>query len=94
MTPVTMTQPLPMTDSEIVSKINSFLIDEFEIDAEQITSDAPLKETLVLDSLDYVDLVVIIEGNFGIKVKHDDFIAIITFGDLYQYVIDHTKQTH
>ena len=58
-----------MTDNEIVDKINTFLTDEFEIEPGQITPEASLKEILALDSLDYVDLVVIIEGNFGIKVK-------------------------
>jgi acyl carrier protein len=82
-----------MSDSEIVEKINEFLIEEFEIPAEKITPNAPLKETLELDSLDYVDLVVIIEGNFGIKVKQEDFTGIITFQNLYDYVISKTRQT-
>ena len=81
-----------MTDNEIVDKINTFLTDEFEIEPGQITPEASLKEILALDSLDYVDLVVIIEGNFGIKVKQEDFTAISTFSDLYHYVISSTKQ--
>lgn len=82
-----------MSETEIVEKINEFLIEEFEIPAEKITPNAPLKETLELDSLDYVDLVVIIEGNFGIKVKQEDFTGIITFQNLYDYVISKTRQT-
>lgn len=81
-----------MTNEEIVSKINEFLIEEFEVDGSTISRDATLKETLELDSLDYVDLVVIIEGNFGIKVKQEDFTSIITFGNLYDYVISKTSQ--
>jgi len=76
-----------MTNEEIISKINEFLIEEFEVDGSTITPEATLKETLDLDSLDYVDLVVIIEGNFGIKVKQEDFTGIRTFNDLYNYVI-------
>ena len=82
-----------MTNIEVVTKINEFLINEFETDGDKITPDAMLKETLDLDSLDYVDLVVIIEGNFGIKVKQEDFTAIRTFADLYQYVITNLKPT-
>ena len=37
--------------------------------------------------MDYVDLVVIVEGNFGIKVKQEDFASIRTFEDLYNYII-------
>jgi acyl carrier protein len=82
-----------MTNEEIIAKINEFLIEEFEVDGATITSDAPLKETLELDSLDYVDLVVIIEGNFGIKVKQEDFAGILTFQNLYDYVIAKSSQS-
>jgi acyl carrier protein len=77
-----------MTNEEIIETINAFLIDEFEVDGDEISPDAPLKETLDLDSLDYVDLVVVIESNFGFKVKGEDFTDIHTFQDFYDYVID------
>ncbi len=80
-----------MTNEEIISKINEFLTEEFEVDGTTITPDASLKETLELDSLDYVDLVVIIEGNFGIKVKQEDFTGILTFQNLYDYVISKSQ---
>ena len=81
-----------MTNEEIISKINGFLTEEFEVDESIISPDANLKETLELDSLDYVDLVVIIEGNFGIKVKQEDFTGIRTFQNLYDYVISKLAQ--
>ncbi len=71
---------------EIVTKINAFLVEEFEVEPESITPDANLKETLNLDSLDYVDLVVVIESNFGFKVKGEDFVNIKTFRDFYDYI--------
>lgn len=70
---------------EIISKINAFLVDEFEVDIEKIVPEANLRETLDLDSLDYVDLVVVIESNFGFKVVGEDFIPIHTFQDFYDY---------
>lgn len=75
-----------MTQAEIIAKINEFLVEEFEVDAEKIVPTANLRETLELDSLDYVDLVVIIESNFGFKVVAEDFINIHTFQDFYDYV--------
>ena len=71
---------------EIISKVNAFLVDEFEVDPQSITPDANLKETLNLDSLDYVDLVVVIESNFGFKVRGEDFVNIKTFQDFYDYI--------
>ena len=75
-----------ISTDEIISKVNAFLVDEFEVDPEAITPEANLKETLNLDSLDYVDLVVVIESNFGFKVKGEDFVNIKTFQDFYDYI--------
>ncbi|HNQ61438.1 MAG TPA: acyl carrier protein [Bacteroidia bacterium] len=75
-----------MDNSEIIEKINGFLVEEFEVDAEKIVPEANLRETLELDSLDYIDLVVVIESNFGFKVKPEDFADIHTFQNFYDYV--------
>ena len=80
-----------MRNEEIIEKVNEFLVEEFEIDADKILPEANLKETLNLDSLDYIDLVVIIESNFSFKVKPEDFAAIATFQDFYEYVISHVN---
>jgi acyl carrier protein len=76
-----------MNNAEIIEKINEFLVEEFEVSAEKITPEANLKETLELDSLDYIDLVVVIENNFSFKVKPEDFQGITTFSSFYDYVI-------
>ncbi len=81
-----------MTSSEIIEKINAFLVEEFEVNAEKIHPDANLRDTLQLDSLDYIDLVVVIESNFGFKVKPEDFTGIQTFQQFYDYVIAKTGQ--
>jgi len=77
-----------MSNQEIIEKINGFLVDEFEADPSLITPEASLKETLDLDSLDFVDLVVVIENNFGFKAKGEDFVDIKTFQDFYNYIIN------
>jgi acyl carrier protein len=82
-----------MTKEETISRINEFLSEEFEVGVEKLQPDALLKETLELDSLDYVDLVVLLESNFAIKVKQEDFTTIQTFSDLYGYVIGKTQPT-
>jgi acyl carrier protein len=76
-----------MQIEEIIERINSFLAEEFEVDADKMVPTANLKETLDLDSLDYIDLVVVIESNFAFKVKPEDFTGIVTFQDFYDYVL-------
>ncbi len=72
-----------MTKEEIIIKTNEFLIDEFEVDEDDISPEADLKETLELDSLDYVDLVVSVESNFNVKLDAEDFIDIVTLQNFY-----------
>ncbi len=81
-----------MENKEIIEKIQSFLIDEFEVEPSKIVPDANLKETLGLDSLDYIDLVVVIEKNFAFKVKPEDFLSIATFQDFCEYVISRVNE--
>lgn len=80
-------------DSGIISKINTLLIEEFEVDPAAITPEADLKTTLDLDSLDYIDLIALTESNFGCKVKPEDFNDIKTFGAFYEYIDTHAKKT-
>lgn len=75
-----------MNYQEIVGRINDFLAEDFEVEPSSITPEATLKETLDLDSLDYIDLIVAIESNFGFKVKPEDFQTMVTIKDFYDYV--------
>ena len=75
-----------MANTELIQKINEKLSEEFEIDIELIQPDAPLMQTLELDSLDLVDMVVLVEHNFGFTLKAQDFIGIKTFQDFYDFI--------
>ncbi|MDR1203339.1 MAG: phosphopantetheine-binding protein [Tannerellaceae bacterium] len=75
-----------MANTELIDKINEKLSEEFEIDKELIRPDAPLMQTLELDSLDLVDMVVLIEQNFGLTLKAQDFAGIVTFQDFYDFI--------
>ena len=71
----------------IIDKINGILSEEFEVDVNGIIPRDNLRIVMNLDSLDYVDLAVLIEKEFSVKVKPEDFTRIITFRDLYDYII-------
>ncbi|MBF4483735.1 acyl carrier protein [Flavobacterium piscis] len=80
-----------MNKEEIIAKINGFLVEEFEVDNDDIEPDANLKDTLGLDSLDYVDLVVSIEANFGVKLVEVDFVGIDSFQSFYDLIENKLK---
>lgn len=75
-----------MDKTELIKHINENLAEEFEVDIETITPDAHLMETLDLDSLDLVDMVVLIEQNFHFTPKAADFREIQTFRDFYDFI--------
>ncbi|MDR1763038.1 MAG: phosphopantetheine-binding protein [Dysgonamonadaceae bacterium] len=79
-----------MEKTELIEKINSILAEEFEIDKTIIQPEKPLMETLELDSLDLVDMVVVVENNFGYKMKSDDFAGLVTFADFYDFISSKT----
>ena len=45
-----------------------------------------LKDDVGIDSLDFVDIVVIVEKNFGFKIKPEEMAGVVTLGDFYDYI--------
>ena len=75
-----------MNLNEIITKVNEVLVEEFEIEPSNIEGSANFRETLDLDSLDYVDLVVYVEENFNVKIIAEDFVNVKTIDDFYQLI--------
>jgi acyl carrier protein len=76
-----------MQNEEIIRKINQLLIEEIEIDETDINPAADLKKDLGIDSLDFVDLFVIVENNFGFKMKAEEMADVKSLQDFYSYII-------
>ena len=75
-----------MTRSEIEEKVRDFLIDDLEIDEEKIVPEGKLKDDLGIDSLDFVDIVVIVEKKFGFKIKPEEMAGISTLKQFCDYI--------
>ena len=75
-----------MTRTEIEEKVRDFLIEDLEIEEENIFPDARLKEDMGIDSLDYVDIVVIVEKNFGFKIVPQERASVKTLSQFYDYI--------
>ncbi len=75
-----------MDRSQIKDIVTNFLVDEFEIEEGLIKDDAHLMDDLGLESLDFVDIVVIIEEEFGFKVKREEMKDVRVLNDLYDYI--------
>ncbi|MDR1224084.1 MAG: phosphopantetheine-binding protein [Tannerella sp.] len=80
-----------MNRKEIESKVNGFLVEEMEIEGADINDGALLKEDLGLDSLDFVDIVVIVEKTFGFKIRPEEMSGVLTMRDFYDYIESEMK---
>jgi len=78
-----------MKKQMLIEKINEVLADEFEVDLSVIKPEANIKKSLQLDSLSLVDMIALIEENFGVSIKGTDITDIQTFDTLYDYVFQH-----
>ena len=76
---------------EIEERVKNFLIEELEIEEDNIFPDAKLKEDMGIDSLDFVDIVVIVEKNFGFKIKAEEMEGVDTYTKFCDYIENKIK---
>ncbi len=77
-----------MSRQELIGKINELLSQGFEIPMEKLTPGAHLRNDLGLDSLDAVDMLVMLEENIGTKVEGERLMQIQTLEDVYNLVME------
>lgn len=70
----------------IIKIVNQVLEEEFEIDADLLKPEALLFEDIGLDSLDAVDLIVMIDKELGVRIEEEEARAIRTLDDVYQII--------
>jgi len=75
-----------MKRTEIEEIVKKFLVEDIEIEEDVINPDALLKDDLGIDSLDFVDIVVIVESNFGFKIKPEEMSGVLTLGQFCDYI--------
>jgi acyl carrier protein len=80
-----------MDKQELISKVNSVLAEEFEVEESVITPEANIKQTLELDSLSLVDMVALIDNEFGVKIQSAELAKIPTFAALYDYLAERVR---
>jgi acyl carrier protein len=82
-----------MTDQEIIDLINTTLANEFELNIDDMLPGAILKDDLGLDSLDRVDMVIVLERAFNFKIREEEAIReIYTLRDIHNFVINKKRE--
>lgn len=76
----------------VYSKVCEMLCDAKDLEMDDLSPSMPLFK-LKLDSLDYVELMVLAKKEFGVSVEADLFTdrPNLTLGELCQYLSEHSK---
>ena len=75
-----------MTKQEIQSKVNTFMTDRLEYEAERLTPETELKRDLGMTSLDAVETAIFIKRTFGFQPERGAIKMLVTLQDLYDYI--------
>jgi acyl carrier protein len=82
-----------MTEQEIIEKTNLVFEESFEIEKERLVPEAHIFTDLGLDSLDIVDLIVALQGSFGVKIRNEEKVREIrTLQDIYAFIASVKKE--
>jgi acyl carrier protein len=49
-------------------------------------------DELGADSIDVVELLVVIDSDFGVRLKEDEFLQLVTVDDLLQLIVDRSRE--
>ena len=69
-------------DTDIISTLADILSEVAGVDPAQVTAEKAFADDLDLDSLTMVELGVVIEERFGVKIPEDDAQHLGTVGDM------------
>ncbi|HNR99503.1 MAG TPA: acyl carrier protein [Planctomycetota bacterium] len=81
-----------MTKVEIESQVREIIVEKFQVAPEKVTVEAKLDADLGADSLDLVDLMMILEDKFSLEISDDQAEKIKTVGDVIAYILAQNKE--
>ena len=67
-------------------KLKAIIVEQFDVDESLVTPEANIQKDLGVDSLDVVDLIVIISEEFDIEIPDEVVDNIKTVGDIVAYI--------
>ena len=73
-------------------KLCALIAEQFGVETATVTAETSFEDDLGADSVDLVELSMALETEFGLDEMEEEAIAaIVTVGDLYQYMQDHLE---
>ena len=70
----------------VEERVKNIIVEQLNVEAEQVTTDASFVDDLGADSLDIVELVMTMEEEFDLEIPDEDAEKIATIQDAVNYV--------
>ncbi len=77
----------------VEEKIKNIIIEQLGVSADEIVPEASFVDDLGADSLDLVELVMVLEEEFGKEIPDEDAEKIQTVKDATSYISGHTSES-
>jgi acyl carrier protein len=73
---------------EVYDQVREILVERLDIDEDDVTMEASLRDDLKADSLDLVELIMDLEERFGVKISDDEAQSIGTVGEAVDFIVE------
>ncbi len=70
----------------VLEKLSKIVAEQLGMEQSKITMNTSLKDDLLADSLDIVEIIMQIEEQFGIEVDDEDALQFNTIADVVNYI--------
>ncbi len=70
----------------VVEKVRELLASQLEVDAEKINKDTDIVNDLGADSLDVVEMIMMLEEEFGIVITDESIYGYKTVGEIASFI--------
>ncbi len=80
------------TRAKIEARVKTIIVEQLGIPESEVVREAQFIEDLGADSLDAVELVMAFEEEFDVSISDEDANNLVTVGDAYDYLVEHSKK--
>ena len=75
----------------VEERVKNIIVEQLNVEAEQVTTDASFVDDLGADSLDIVELVMTMEEEFDLEIPDEDAEKLKTVNDVQSYLTSKGK---
>lgn len=77
---------------QTLNKLKDIMADELDLDVSEITGDANLVRDLDINSLEFLNVIMVIEESFSITMDENRLRTMKTVGEVVSYIVDLQKK--